>query len=119
MSTHVSAGNPFRFDLRYVACNAFATRGAVFVVRVFCERRLARAVPRTGLVAIQTYLVRGLSELWVVIRAMDIMAVKACDATAVHHALHEVIARMWFLCAVPSGKCVKLNSLSLWSSSFQ
>jgi len=79
-------------DLGHVACDAFATRGAVFVVRVLCECRLARSVPRARTVAIQAYLVHRLSKLCVVIRAMDIVAVKACDATAVHHALHEVIA---------------------------
>ena len=79
-------------DPGHVACDAFATRGAVFVVRVLCECRLARPVPRARPVAIQAYLVHRLSKLCVVIRAMDIVAVKACDATAVHHALHEVIA---------------------------
>ena len=50
-------------DLGHVACDAFATRGAVFVVRVLCECRLARSVPRARTVAIQAYLVHRLSKL--------------------------------------------------------
>ena len=62
------------------------------MVRMFSERRCARTVPRAGPVAVQANLIRGLSQLRIVLRAVHIMAVKASDPAAVHHALCKIIS---------------------------
>ena len=54
VSVHVSAGYALGFDVRHVAGNAQASGAAIFVVRVFFQRRGARAVGRHWAVAIQT-----------------------------------------------------------------
>jgi len=46
---------------------------------------------RAGAVAIEAYLVRGLSELRVVLRGVHIVAIEAGDAAAIHNTLHEVV----------------------------
>src|SRR6266849_3707957 len=66
-------------DLRHVARHTFTARGAVFMVRMRGKRRRAGSVPRFRAVAIQAYLIHGLSQLRIVLRAMDIMAVEARD----------------------------------------
>ena len=59
-----------------------------------CSSRVAvvRAVRRRWPVAIQAELIRGLSELRVVLRAVYVVAGSAGHAVPVHHALHEVVA---------------------------
>ncbi len=61
-------------------------------MRVRGQRRLARPVSPAGTVAIQTDFIRGLFELCVVLGAVDVVAIEAGDASAVHNALHKVIA---------------------------
>ena len=79
-------------DLRHVAGDALASWSACLVMGVLLERCGAGAVERHGAVAIETEFVSRLSKLSVVIGAMNIMASEAGDPSAVHQALHEVIA---------------------------
>ena len=52
----------------------------------------ARAVQRKRAMTIHAKLVRGFSQLRVIVRAMRIVATEASHPAPVHHALHEIIA---------------------------
>jgi len=92
MCVNHCVGWTFRFNRRHVAGHALASGAAVFMVRVLFERRRSRPVGRERSVAFQAELVRGLSQLRVVVRAMYIVAIEAGDPAAVHDALDEIIA---------------------------
>ncbi len=87
----IHARNAFAFDLRHVAGDALASRAAVFMVGVRFETRHVRPVRRHGAMTVQTDLVRGLDKLRVVSSSMHIVAIEACDAVPVHHALREIV----------------------------
>ena len=91
MRTDEGARHALGFDLRHVAGYAPAAGTAVFVVGVFLETRGVRAIGRRGAMTIQAERVHRFSELRIVLRAMHIVAGRACDAVLIHDALHEVI----------------------------
>ena len=76
----------------HVAGDAAAAGGAFFVMSVLFKRGCAWAVEGERAVALEADLIAGLDELGVVIGAVDVVATEAGDATAVHHALDEVVA---------------------------
>ena len=61
-------------------------------MRVLFESRCPRTVARAGLVAVEANLLDGLAELRVVVRAVDVVAIEAGYAAAVHDALHEIVS---------------------------
>ena len=91
VSTYENARNR-NFNFGHVTCDALATFGIVLMVRVLCESRLARTIPRAGAVTIQAYFIGRLTKLRVIFCSVRIVTIKAGNAAAVHHALDEVIA---------------------------
>src|SRR5580704_572711 len=61
-------------------------------MRVLFDSRCARSVARAWLVAVETNLIDGLTELGVVARAVDVVAIEAGYTAAVHDALDEIVA---------------------------
>ena len=61
-------------------------------MRVLFESRCARSVARAWLVAVQANLFDGLTELRVVVCAVDVMAIEAGYTAAVHHTLNEIVS---------------------------
>ena len=49
------------------------------------------AIARAGLVAVQADLVRRLSQLRVIFRAMHVVAIEAGNSAAIHYALREIV----------------------------
>ena len=92
MSVDICAGDSFRFDLRHVTSHALTSGTAAFMMRVFFNGGRMRAVRGHRAVTIQANLIRRLSQLGVVLRAMHIMAGGTGDSMPVHDALHKVIA---------------------------
>jgi len=76
----------------HVASDAFASSGAGFVMSVLLDGQRARAIQRHRSVAVQADLVGRLAELCVVVGAVDIVAGETSYASAIHHALHEIVA---------------------------
>src|SRR5262245_24880937 len=62
------------------------------MMRVRFQRRRSRAVRRAGSMTRQTQLTRGLDQVGIVARAMNIMAAEAGDSAPIHQALHEIVA---------------------------
>ena len=62
------------------------------MMRVRLDARGVRTVGRRRSVACQANLVCRFDQVGVIFGAVDIMAAEARDATAVHHALDEVVA---------------------------
>ena len=58
---------------------------------MFLDRSSARTIQRQRAMTIQTELVRRLSQLCVVSRAMRIVAAEARHPASVHYALYEII----------------------------
>ena len=81
-----------RLNLWHVAGYAFASRAAVFVVRVFIERGGSRSIGRQRTVAVQTYHFGGFSQLSVIIGAVCIVATEAGHPAPVHDTLDEIVA---------------------------
>src|SRR6266404_4297701 len=92
-----------RVDLWHMAGHALAAWRALLVMRMLLERSRARPIGRHRAVAIQTKLVHWLSQLRIVFRAVHVVAAKAGDSAAVHHALHKIVA----LHAVLMGRAVR------------
>ena len=80
------------FDLRHVAADTFAARGAGFVVRVLLDGRRPWPVARIRAVALQAHGIRRLQEIGIVCRSMNIMAAKAGHSVRVHRARDEIIS---------------------------
>src|SRR6266853_4034718 len=76
------------FHLRHVAGHTLAPRRAILVVRVLRQGCFARAVARTWPVAIEANFIHRLAQLGVILRAVHIVAIEACDAAPIHHTLH-------------------------------
>ena len=72
---------------RRIGCPA-----AVLVMRVLFDRRRAWAVRRDGPWQSRQSCIGWLAQLRVVVGAMNIVAIEAGDAAAIHHALHEIVA---------------------------
>lgn len=87
-----SVRRAFGFDLRHVTSDAGAARAAFHVVRVFFDRRGARAIGRLRTVAIEAKLLGGLAQLRVIAGAVNVVAVETGDAARIHHALHKIVA---------------------------
>ena len=104
----IGAGNAFRFDLRHMAGNALGSGAAVFMMRVFFEGGGVGSIRGRRAVAVEADLVRGFSQLRVVLRAMHIVAGGTGDSTPVHDALHKVIALHAVLVRGAVGKIVKI-----------
>ncbi len=81
--TNFQVGN-FRGDFWHVAGNATAAGGTLLVVRVFFDGGGARTVERLRGVAVHADLIAGLSQLGVVIGAVDVVAGGAGNAAAIH-----------------------------------
>ena len=92
MGADEGCGNSFGLDLRHVAGDALATGAATLVVRMLFKGRGARAVRGERAMTIETEFVGRLSQLCVVVRAVNVMAGKTGYAASVHNALHEVVA---------------------------
>ena len=71
---HKRPRNPFRFDRRHVAGHALASSAALLVMRMLFQRRRVRAVRGRGSMAVQADLIRRLSQLCIVFRAVYIVA---------------------------------------------
>jgi len=82
----------FCLDLRHVTTDARTPRTADFVMSVLFQRRGMRTIGGARAVAIETEFAGGLPQLWVIVSAVNIVAGRAGDAAAVHHALDEVVA---------------------------
>jgi hypothetical protein len=92
MGADESGGDAFAFDLRHVAGDALASRAAGPVMCMLLDRGGARAIWGERAMAIETEFVGGLSQLRVIVRAVNIMAGKTGYAARIHNALHEVVA---------------------------
>lgn len=80
------------FDLGHVAGQTIVACALILVMGVCFERGGVRAVRRIGAVAFQAHPAAGLDEVGIVFGAVSIVAGVAGDASAVHEALHKIIA---------------------------
>jgi hypothetical protein len=91
------------FNFRHVTADAFIARTAGPVMGVFFDRRCARTVRGLRAVAFEAHHVRGLKQVRIIARPMNVMAVETTYAVGVHDALDEVVSlRAVFMGACPS-----------------
>ena len=89
------------------------------VMGMLLDRGGMRPILRVRSVAAEANPIPLLAHHPRVFGAVRIVTIEAGDAARIHQALTKSLPCMRFLCAVPSGKCVKLVSPSLCSSSCQ
>src|SRR5215469_393538 len=82
----------FCFNCRHVARDALTSGTAVLVMRVFLDRRCSWAVRRGGSVTIKTELISGLTQLRVIRRAVNVVAIETRDAATIHYTLHKIVS---------------------------
>ena len=88
---YVRAWDSFGLDRRHVAIYAAAPRSSFFVMGMFLDCGVARAVRRRRPVAFEAQFFRRLAKLRVVAGAVDVMAIETTDSATVHEALNEIV----------------------------
>ena len=92
VTPHVDVGD-LLFDLRHMAGHTLASGAAGRMMRVLLDGRdVVRSVRGTRVVAGDAQVTGRFNQVRIVRRAMDVVAAEAGHTTAIHHALHEVIA---------------------------
>src|SRR5580692_2257264 len=61
-------------------------------MRMFLESCCSRTVARAELVAVQANLIDRFAELYIVLRAVHVVAIETGYSAAVHHALDEIVS---------------------------
>ena len=92
VGVHERGRHPLGFNRRHVTRHTSAPRASSLVMRMFFERGRVGAIGSRRSMTIQANLIRWLSELRVVGRAMHVMARGASDPMPIHDALGEVVS---------------------------
>src|ERR1700733_9199140 len=106
-------------DCRHVTGSASAARAAGRVVRMLLDAGGVRPILRVGAMTGQAHRVSRFAQHRLIFGTVRIMATETRDAARVHEALNEIVALHAVLVSRAVGKCVKLVSPSLCSSSCQ